>query len=193
MLKKLTLAAVVALGALALLASAAQANKALEPLTEHKPFEGKADVKLHGNAGFGGGLGGIAGTLDVTVEFQGGSSTGKVSAVEITNPNAFGLIAPCTVVKAEAVGLPWVVHAEETTGENPVKRFSITEPEFIIELEGFLCPPTVNITGGLVYATPDNATSISDVTLGGFVKTTVGNANPFGTLDATPKKHFGIG
>ena len=195
MLKKLTLAAVMALGALALLASASSASKPLELLTKGKPLKGKADVSLAGPAKFTGALGGIEGILDVTAVFQSGSSTGEVIAAAKTNPKPFGLIGHCNIVGVKVAGLPWVIHLEETTGKNPVKRYMVTEPKINNELEGFLCPGELNITGGTVYATPDNAEEIGNVSLSGTVTTTSGNATASGTLNVTggKAKHYGLG
>ena len=193
MLKKLLMAAMMAMALTAFFASAAQANKALTVLKGGKALTETTEIELSGPAKFTGSLGGIEATLDAKLHIPANNTgTGTITTVTVTNPKPFGLIGGCTLTSSAATGLPWTVHAEETTGGTPVKTIDITNPQFKNTLSGgIFCPAELNITGGTVIATPNNAGAISSVTLSGTVTTTAGNATASGTLNVVAP-HTGV-
>ncbi len=135
----------------------------------------------------------------------GGTTTGFLTKFEpLTSATAScttsGLLATegCVVEKVTSTELPWIIH-----NNTPTTTISVTTRTIDIELrktnaakENVACPKFAgsDITPGTVTLTPDNAETISTLTLSGTLKFDPGEipVTISGLAHITPEKTYGL-
>ncbi len=146
-------------------------------------------------------------SCNTTAEFQltGGTTTGFIQKFEPTGSatascTTSGLLAAegCVVEKVTSTELPWVIH-----NNTPTTTISVTNKNVHLELrktnaakENIACPKFSGstFTSGTLTLTPDNAETISTLTLSGTLKFDPGEipVTFSGTVHLTPAKTYGL-
>ncbi|HEX6603028.1 MAG TPA: hypothetical protein VF030_10340, partial [Solirubrobacterales bacterium] len=158
MFKKVLMIASMALALVAVAAPVASASW----LHDHKPLEENAEVEFSGAANFAiPGVAGAEATIHVGVELEAGTTTATVTSFEATNCKGTGGLAgtTCTTV---AEGLPWTAHI---ASNNTIEITTVRLHNRYWAGPHTGTPVATTILHGDIRATPDNAETISSVTL----------------------------
>lgn len=196
-------------------ASATQWTEGGSPITEPlywtdggAPLAGEPSITLEGSVKFSSAtFGGMECTTTAKGFLAGGSIEGVLNEVTIS-PGSCKLNGAqktaCASVTSVFVPVPssWLMEATEKTPGAKAISVKVGKITYTFQPKegeaGKLCVKEMYVTGGTITATPDNAKSISSVSLSGPVGTSgptginYGNLNTTGTLAVKPAAKFGI-
>jgi hypothetical protein len=203
-IKTMLLLAVMAMAlAVPATASAAQWTEGGSPITEPlqwtnggAPLEGEVPISFTGPVKFyNGGLG----SIECTASFGGllaAGTEGSLFENSISPASCkLGVVLKmhCSGVTSVTVSSFWAVEAAEKSPGVRTMTIKMGKITFGLQpIAGKECPPQLELTGGTITATPDNAKSISSVSLSGSVGSIWGAFGVSGTLAATPAAKYGI-
>ncbi|MBK5218513.1 MAG: hypothetical protein JJE35_01820 [Thermoleophilia bacterium] len=177
--------------ALAVVAVAGPASASASWLNDHKAIEADETVTASGPAAFAiPGVAGASAKIHVNLEMTAGKTTGEITSFSATECLGTGGFTGLTCT-TEPRNLPWTVHI---TAENTIE---ITDVELHNEYYlGAHIPANTKATTilvGDILATPDNAQTMSTLTLSNINATANGNAvTVTGDQTLSPAGTYGI-
>jgi hypothetical protein len=196
MLLALTALAATALAA-PVMASASNWTKSGMEIKKELHWNQEGAVSFSGPMALSGGIGNFECNINAGVTL-GAGATGQLNEFSSSscnfgaNPGTIGAI--CNEVVSVSAALPKTVTASEVSGKRVI---TFKEGQYTYKFAGnkepklALCPTELTFTGD-VTATPNNAESISSVSLSGTVKYNSNLMGVSGTLSASPAGKFGI-